>query len=319
MTPQKTPSLPEYDPADPVESAVVSRLARNWGQRATVKKPEPDLDALFDLDKQDYPNELLPFADHDRFLGMREEQRNQLRAWAWIAFNKNVMDIEQYVVNPGFDLVAHDALDTGLGDTFAVAVHQAMVDEQYHTLMHLNASAVTRRQRGWAMPNNALPDVLTLRRQRAATADAADPRKRAITTFAFMTVAEISISSYLDLISENDVIQPVNRATVRLHNRDEYCHASIADDIAGIVYDTLSPDDRRHFLDGLVDAMTAFSSNDYSTWHTIVDILDLGGGQAMIDDAEHDTRRSALVQDFGGIHKLCKHLGVAGEMSFEWA
>ncbi|MDV7088454.1 hypothetical protein R4369_30290 [Rhodococcus opacus] len=81
----------------------------------------------------------------------------------------------------------------------------------------------------------------------------------------------------------------------------------------------MSPDDRRHFLDGLVDAMTAFSSNDYSTWHTIVDILELGGGQAMLDDAEHDTRRSALVQDFGGIHKLCKHLGVAGEMSFEWA
>ncbi|RZL84570.1 MAG: hypothetical protein EOP32_03055 [Rhodococcus sp. (in: high G+C Gram-positive bacteria)] len=250
MTPQKTPSLPEYDPADPVESAVVSRLSRNWGQRATVKKPEPDLDALFDVDKQDYPNELLPFADHDRFLAMSDEHRNQLRAWAWIAFNKNVMDIEQYVVNPGFDLVAHDALDTGLGDTFAVAVHQAMVDEQYHTLMHLNASAVTRRRRGWTMPNNALPDVLTLRRQ---------------------------------------------------------------------VYDTLGPADRRHFLDGLVDAMTAFSSNDYSTWHTIVDILDLDGGRAMIDDAEHDTSRSALIQDFGGIHKLCKHLGVAGEMSFEWA
>ncbi|QHE71699.1 AurF N-oxygenase family protein [Rhodococcus sp. WAY2] len=319
MTIDNAHALPEHDRNDPVESAVVARLARNWGQRATVKKPEPDLDALFDLDKRDYPDELLPFADHDSFRHAPEDQQNRLRAWGWIAFNKNVMDIEQYVVNPGFDLVAHDALDTGIGDTFAVAVHEAMVDEQYHTLMHLNASAVTRRRRGWAMPNNALPDVLTLRRQRAATADAADPRKRAITTFAFMTVAEISISSYLDLISENEAIQPVNRATVRLHNRDEYCHASIADEIAGVVYDTLGPDDRRHLLDGLVDAMTAFSSNDYSTWRTIVEVIDLHDGQAMIDDAEHDTGRSALVQDFGGIHKLCKHLGVAGEMSFDWA
>ncbi|WP_072687373.1 diiron oxygenase [Rhodococcus marinonascens] len=316
MTPQH--SLPEHDPTDRVESAVVARLARNWGQRATVKNPEPDLDELFDRDKLDYPNELLPFADHDRFLGLTDDQQNQLRAWAWIAFNKNVMDIEQYVVNPGFDLVAHDALDTGLGETFALAVHQAMVDEQYHTLMHLNASAVTRRQRGWAMPNSALPDVLTLRRQRTVAADAPDPRRRAISIFAFMTVAEVSISSYLDLISENDVIQPVNRATVRLHNRDEYCHASIADDIAGVVYDTLGPGDRRHFLDGLVDAMNAFSSNDYSTWHTIVELLELEGGQAMIDDAEHDTRRSTLVQDFGGIHKLCRNLGVAEKMSFEW-
>jgi hypothetical protein len=318
MTIQNATSLPAYDPADPVETAVVARLARNWGKRAAVKKPEPDLDALFDLDKQDYPNELLPFADHDRFLGLRDDQQARLRAWAWIAFNKNVMDIEQYVVNPGFDLVARDALDSGLGDTFAVAVQQAMVDEQYHTLMHLNASIVTQRQRGWAMPSNALPDVLALRRQRAAASDAPDARRRAISTFAFMTVAEISISSYLDLISESDVIQPVNRATVRLHNRDEYCHASIADDVAGVVYDTLGSDDRRHFLDGIVDAMNAFGSNDYTTWHTIIDLMDIEGGQAMIDDAEHDTRRSTLVQDFSGIHKLCKNLDVAEKMSFEW-
>ncbi|MEV0945812.1 diiron oxygenase [Rhodococcus sp. NPDC049939] len=312
------PSLPDHDPADRVESAIITRLALNWGHRAAVKKPEPDLDELFDREKLDYPNELLPFADHDRFLSLTDDQQNQLRAWAWIAFNKNVMDVEQYVVNPGFDLVAHDGLDTGLGSTFATAVHQAMVDEQYHTLMHLNASAVTRRQRGWAMPNQALPDVQTLRVQRTVTADAPDPRRRAISIFAFMTVAEVSISSYLDLISENDAIQSVNRATVRLHNRDEYCHSSIADEIAGAVYDTLGPDERRHFLDGLVDAMNAFSSNDYSTWHTIVDLMELEGGRAMIDDAEHDTRRSKLVQDFSGIHRLCTKLGVAEKMSFEW-
>ncbi|AOW92068.1 N-oxidase [Rhodococcus sp. WMMA185] len=316
MSPQH--SLPEHDPTDPVESAVITRLVRNWGQRATVKKPEPDLDELFDRDKRDYPNELLPFADHDRFLGLTDDQQDQLRAWAWIAFNKNVMDIEQYVVNPGFDLVAHDGLDTGLGDTFALAVHQAMVDEQYHTLMHLNASAVTRRQRGWALPNDALPDVMTLRRQREVAAADPDSRRKAISLFAFMTVAEVSISSYLDLISENDVIQPINRATVRLHNRDEYCHSSIADEIAGIVYDTLRPDERRHFLDGLVHAMNAFSSNDYSTWRTIVELMELEGGHAMIDDAEHDTSHSKLVQDFSGIHKLCRNLGVAEEMSFQW-
>ena len=38
------PTLPEHDPHDVVESAVVARLAKNWSQRATVKKPEPQLD-----------------------------------------------------------------------------------------------------------------------------------------------------------------------------------------------------------------------------------------------------------------------------------
>ncbi len=50
------PSLPEFDSDDVVESAVVARLAKNWSQRATVKKPEPELDDLFDLAKQDFPD-----------------------------------------------------------------------------------------------------------------------------------------------------------------------------------------------------------------------------------------------------------------------
>ncbi|MFZ2176489.1 MAG: diiron oxygenase, partial [Rhodococcus sp. (in: high G+C Gram-positive bacteria)] len=135
MIPEQIRSIPAHDPSDPVESAIIRRLSGNWGRRATVRRAEPDLDTLFDLDKHDYPDELLPFADHDTFRRLSQDQQARLRAWAWICFNKNVMDIEQYVVNPGFDLVAHDAFASGLGDTFAIAVHQAMVDEQYHTLM----------------------------------------------------------------------------------------------------------------------------------------------------------------------------------------
>ncbi|MFZ2174495.1 MAG: diiron oxygenase, partial [Rhodococcus sp. (in: high G+C Gram-positive bacteria)] len=136
--------------------------------------------------------------------------------------------------------------------------------------------------------------------------------------FAYMTVAEISISSYLDLISENDVVQPMNRATVRLHNRDERCHASIADEIAGIVFETLDADSRGCFLEGIVDAMNAFASNDYSMWRTIIDFENVTGGQSMIDDVENETGRSRLVQDFSGIRKLCQHIGITDRVEFDW-
>ncbi|NLE80900.1 MAG: diiron oxygenase [Rhodococcus sp.] len=300
------------------DSAVIRGLARSWSHRATVKKAEPDLDDLFDLGKRDYPNALLPFADHDTFRGLDTDQQDRLRSWAWIAFNKNVMDVEEYVVNPGFDLIAHDGLDSGIGETMALAVHQAMVDEQYHTLMHLNASAVMRRRRGWPMPNKALPDVRTVRRQHEVTSSEPDPRRRAIDTLAYMTVAEISISAYLDLISEDEAIQPVNRATVALHNRDERAHATIADDIAGVVYDTLSEPERDLYLAGLVDAMTAFAGNDFAAWHRIVELERVPGGRAMIDDAAHDGGHRNLVQDFTGIRKLCNHVGAADRIQCDW-
>jgi hypothetical protein len=110
------------------------------------------------------------------------------------------MDIEQRVVNPGFALLADDTFDTNLDESMTIAVTQAMVDEQYHTLTHLNASAVMRRKRGWRMPESALPIGYKARQyeQRAAAATTFD--ERALSALAFTTVAELSINAYLDLI-----------------------------------------------------------------------------------------------------------------------
>lgn len=63
------PELPPCDPANPVENAVISRLAGNWYRRAAVKRPEPDLDDLFERDLPDYPESLLPFREHPRTRG----------------------------------------------------------------------------------------------------------------------------------------------------------------------------------------------------------------------------------------------------------
>ncbi|MGA9871445.1 MAG: diiron oxygenase [Rhodococcus sp. (in: high G+C Gram-positive bacteria)] len=315
----ETPQLPDFDPSDVVESAIVSRLAGNWANRATVKKPEPDLDDLFDHAKHDYPEELIPFAEHETYRNLPEATKQKIRAWGWIAFNKNVMDVEQHVVNPGFSLLARDVFDTGMGDVLAVAVTQAMVDEQYHTLMHLNASALTRRQRGWSMPDRALPFSATVRRQCAAQAEATTSSEAALSALAYTTVAEISITSYLDLIEDNDVVQPVNRATVKLHNRDEYCHASIADEMAVIVFDKLDSTDRRLFLDGLSAGMNAFSSTDFSTWETILRLESVPDFDAMLRDIVDDGSRAHLVQDYSGIRSLCRKLDVEDEIGIDWA
>ncbi|WP_433613136.1 AurF N-oxygenase family protein [Prescottella agglutinans] len=314
----RLPSLPPFDPADPVESAIISALAGSWPRRATVKRPEPDLDALFDAEKDDYPVQLIPFHDDDRFRRLDEPTRARVLAWAWIAYNKNVMDVEQYVVNPGFRLLSQDAFGTGLGDTLTIATLQVMVDEQYHTLMHLNASALTRRRRGWDLPERRLPYGPTVRGQYEAVAEADTPRESALASLAFTTVAETSISSYLGLMTDDENLQPVNRSTVVLHRRDEYCHSSIAGELLKIVYERLGADDRRILLSGLATGLRAFEANDYSTWNTIMESAGVRDGEALVADAAHDAARRKLVQDCSAIRRLCDDLDVTDEVPYEW-
>ncbi|MGF7120614.1 AurF N-oxygenase family protein [Rhodococcus sp. BE178] len=314
----RLPPLPPFDPSDPVESAIIDSLAGSWPRRATVKRPEPDLDDLFDPAKADYPEALIPFHDHHRFRGLDEPTRNRILAWAWIAYNKNVMDVEQYVVNPGFRLLSQDAFGTGLGDTLTVATLQAMVDEQYHTLMHLNASALTRRRRGWNLTESRLPYGPTVRRHHAAVAAADTPRESALVSLAFTTVAETSISAYLGLMTDDDNVQPVNRATVVLHRRDEYCHSSIAGELLKIVFERLDGDDRRMLLAGLADGLEAFRANDFATWTAVMEAENVRGGAAMVADAAHEADRQQLVQDCSAIRRLCDDLGVSDDVPYEW-
>lgn len=151
------PGLPSYEPLDPVENAVITRLAGNWARRATVKRDEPDLDALFDLARPDYPESIVPFRDHDDWRALPDETRSRLLSWAWIAYNRHTVLAEQRVANPAFALVMEGEFPGLGGEQMNIALAQAMVDEQYHTLMHINASAVTRRKRRAGMPDAALP------------------------------------------------------------------------------------------------------------------------------------------------------------------
>jgi hypothetical protein len=312
-------SLPVHDPHDLVENAVINRLAGNWARRASVKQREPDLDDLFEPDRPDYPDALLPFRDHPTYLALDEETRARLRAWGWVSFNKNIMDIEQRVVNPGFGLLAEDAFGTGFDEPMTIAVTQAMVDEQYHTLMHLNASAVTRRRRGWRIPESALPVGHKARQYGIKVSQAADFEQRALTMLAFTTVAEISINAYLNLVADNTEIQPINRMTATLHNRDEYCHASITDQIAKAAYERFTPAQRRAFLAALADGLEAFAANDYTTWHRIVSLAGVPGGELMVRDVESDPGRKRLLQDFSGLYRLCGDLDALNDLPFDWS
>jgi alpha-N-dichloroacetyl-p-aminophenylserinol N-oxygenase len=313
------PGIPEFDPTDVNERAVVRRLAGNWHRRATVKRDEPNLDALFEPDRPDYPERILPFHDHPTYQGLDPARRSELLSWAWIAYNRHTVIAEQRVANPAFALVMEGEYPGLRGEALNLSLAQAMVDEQYHTLMHINASAVTRRQRGLALPDAELPLSHTARAHERMRDQAGDRAERSLVTLAFATVSEISINAYLDLLADDQEIQPVNRTTAVLHNRDEYCHAAISAVLAEVVYAQLDAGRRRAFLDALVAGLEAFVATDYTTWQRIVDLMGIPGGHEMLADCRADRGRSRLVRDYTGLYELVRTLGVTDDVDFDWS
>jgi hypothetical protein len=312
------PGLPSFDPRDTAESAIISRLAGNWHRRATVKRDEPDLDALFDADRPDYPERIVPFRDHPTWQGLPDELRSRLLSWAWIAYNRHTVLAEQRVANPAFALVMEGEFPGLGGQDMEIALAQAMVDEQYHSLMHISASALTRRRREYAFPDSVLPESHTARTHQRLRAQCAERWQRSLTTLAFATVSEISINAYLDLLADDREIQVVNSTTAKLHNRDEYCHASISDEMAKLVYDVLDTEKRRFFLDMLVAGLDAFVATDYATWTAILESENVPGARQMIADVRAEQSSSRLVRDYSGLHSLMSDMNVLNEIDFDW-
>ncbi|MDQ1494450.1 MAG: alpha-N-dichloroacetyl-p-aminophenylserinol N-oxygenase [Actinomycetota bacterium] len=314
----RLPGLPSFDPRDTAESAVISRLAGNWHRRATVKRGEPDIDALFDADRPDYPERIVPFRDHPTWQGLPDETRSRLLSWAWIAYNRHTVLAEQRVANPAFALVMEGEFPGLGGQDMEIALAQAMVDEQYHSLMHISASALTRRKRGYDLADSVLPESHTARTHQQLRAQCAERWQRSLTTLAFATVSEISINAYLDLLADDPDIQVVNSTTARLHNRDEYCHASISDEMAKLVYDVLDAERGRFFLDMLVAGLDAFVATDYATWAAILHTENVPGWQDMLADLQSETSGSRLVRDYSGLHSLMSDMGVLNDIDFDW-
>lgn len=310
--------LPAFDPTDAAESAVISRLVGNWSRRAAVKRKEPDVHALFDHAQPDFRVDMIPFSGHPVWDGLSDELRSTLASWGWVAYNLNTVLIEQSIANPAFQLVMSGEFPGVCGQDFELAIAQLMVDEQYHTLMHINGSAVTRQMRGREFSDRVLPGSLVASVHDQHLARCADRHERSLTTLAFATVAENTINAYLDLLAHDREIQVLTSTTVLLHNRDEYCHASITIEIFRRIFEALPPDDRRFLLSKMVAGMTAFVAPDFTTWEAIAEFEGVPGWEEAAAEIREAQGDRPLIKDHSGVYTLLSDLDVLDQVDFDW-
>jgi hypothetical protein len=300
-----------------VDHQLVVRLNQAWSKRATVCSPDrANVVEAFDPTRADYPERLVPFFHHPGFQALSDQLKSAVLTWGWIGYNLRTVTAEEHVVNPALSVIANQYL--GADDWhFREAMQQTLIDEHYHTLMHLRAIERTRAERNIETMLD-LPPSVTYLRLAALREELSEPWQRDLAAITFAVVAEISVNAYLDLLADDQTIQPQNRRVAELHNRDEYAHSKVLAEVAKVMYINMQPAQREFFARTLSQALSAFVAQDYSMWEAILTQLGVAEAAQIIDDTRESNRNATIMRDYSGLHRLAEDLGISAQIDFDF-
>jgi hypothetical protein len=300
-----------------VDHQLIVRLNQAWTKRATVCSPDRgSVNEVFDPARPDYPQAMVPFFHHPKFQALSDELKSTVVTWGWIGYNLRTVTAEEHVVNPALSVIANQYL--GKDDWhFREAMQQALIDEHYHTLMHLRAIERTRLDRALDQ-DLQLPPSVTYLRLVALREGLTEQWQRDLAAITFAVVAEISVNAYLDLLADDQSIQPQNRRVAELHNRDEYAHSKVLAEVAKVMYANMTPGQREFFARHLSVALSAFIAQDYSMWEAILTQLGVEDAESIIADTRESNKNATIMRDYSGLHKLAHDLGISELIDFDF-
>jgi alpha-N-dichloroacetyl-p-aminophenylserinol N-oxygenase len=303
--------------AMPLPDRVATLLAESWSNRVAVKVGHLDPSQYYDPDIPDYPPELVPFRADPRYLQLDEATRRKLLAAAWVAYNEKTIDVELSVVSPACVSLLRGDFEGLDGIALKRIITQTQVDEQYHTLMCLDACLLTRKMHG--IERLRIPQSLVVAELKRAMARQTSPRDAQIVQIGFATVAEVTINSYLGMLSNAENIQPFNRETTALHRRDELSHNKIFRTFAVHLYPRLDDRDRGVFREAIATGLDAFVQVDLGAWREILQFLDVPDAADIVEGFERSNASRRMVRDFSGLRDLLRDIGVAeAEIAFDF-
>jgi len=304
-------------PHVPVNHQLVRHLNKGWPKRATVCSIEKfQVEDNFDPHKPDYPVCMLPFFHHPRFQQVDEALKSEVLTWGWIGYNRRTVAAEEYVVNPALAVISRQFL--GENDWhFKEAMQQTLVDEHYHTLMHMKAVERTKEQRD-IQRELQLPRSVTYHRLQSLHAKLPEQWQKDLASIAFAVVAEISVNAYLDTLAGDASIQPQNRRVAELHNHDEYAHSKVIAEIGKVMYANMDQQHRKFFIQVLPEALHAFVAQDYSMWEAILSQLCIPGAEGIIADTKNAAGNGVIMRDYGGLHRFATEIGILDEIDFDF-
>jgi hypothetical protein len=299
-----------------IDAQVVANLSRAWPIRAAVCSASAELHVdNFDISKFDYPTTSIPFFNHPLFQQTDIKSKHLVAAWAWMGYNKRTITTEDYIVNPALQYISTDLLPA-TEYVYQEAIRQTLIDEHYHTLLHLRAMNQSRQYRHLTQ-SIELPNSIVYRKLRNLQAELVEPWEKSLAQLVFATVSELSINAFLEILASNDTIQPANSQLAQIHLRDEYAHSKTLAQISKIIYNELDSTKKQFFIKILPQALSAFIAQDFSMWKAILQGLNIPSYNTILAECVTNSSK-VIIRDYSGIKKFAEEINILDQIDFEF-
>lgn len=285
---------------------LLTRIAKGWGQRAQVKQRE--LDLQYDADKPDFLEKLLPFHMHPLYQALDAHTKRQILAAGWIIYNEKTVAIELDIVSPACQDILYENVP-GLDNEWAKEiVCETLVDEAYHLLLVKNANRLTRAHRD--LGHIRVPQFALVRQMQQEQARHVADWAPMLVRLSTAVVSEIFISDYLHQLSEEESIQPLNRATVAAHRHDELAHSKIFAELTRSFYQALSSSQRTFFAETLPKSIHWFADKELDLWLDVLQQLGVRHAREIIGDCREVNQVALDRVDYSGVVRLAEDVGI---------
>lgn len=284
--------------------SLLNRLAKSWNTRARVCS-DVDLDLQYDLTKDDFLEELLPFQHHPQFQASSPEMRSKILSCGWIAYNAKTIAIETEIVQPVCMALLAEQFN-GVADALTKQlITETMVDESYHIHICVYGNEITKQHRNLPIQ---LPPFEFIQKMRRLQDKHSELWKKKIIQLATSIATEIYITDYLALVSKADThsIQPLNSLIVKTHRSDEMVHGKIFDHLAKSIYFSLDKKQKQFFTKVLALPMSWLADLELDLWLSMLQQIGFARADNMINDCKqlNSSATEQTIESNGGFADL---------------
>jgi hypothetical protein len=266
---------------------LLSKFTSTWERRAQVRNYTIPEDLVYEIEKPDFLEELIPIKNCQFYRMLSDREKNTILSYGWIAYNSKTIAIESKIISP----VCYDIIDGYLpgakDNSIRKLIAETLTDESYHILLSHQAIAVTENQRSI---DRRLFSIFDLEKKVIDFENRFNEKwKIMLIRLSVAIVSEILISDYLKCLSSSSEIVSLNREVVRSHRMDEIAHGTIFTELTKLIYRELTEKQKIFFSSILHIPVQYFASKELAIWNKILkEVCPLSADKIMEEVIEED-------------------------------
>ncbi len=266
-------------------SNILDKLSGYWKDNSNVHRFDGDLvDVIFDPEKKDFSEALLPFSEHPSWKCAPDEIKNKCLSYGWILYNMKTVYIECDIVTPVCeDIIKHTPASSNYVKIQRV-ISEALLDEALHTKMSIFACNYIYEKRG--LKHLGANEFYLSKWLKDKLNNCQSPQERRLVHLAVACASETLITDYLDSLSKDHTIQAICSEVTLKHAADERSHSGVFSHVTVDLLKNATEDEKALFKETALQTLPVFANTEMGEWEKVFKILDFPNYQEIVRDTE---------------------------------